>query len=171
MMPLRIELHHLIKIVMSDAAADRHAETVGDEIEGMPIVEERGIFRKNTALLRFFDIRLELHHPVLAGVNEEIVQHLQCRSEERLVEPAWLEDAGDAFDQFLDHGQRIRDERGPHAGAYNDQYLGGLKQHHDIAALHEVSAHDGYDDDAGADDCKHCEFVTGRSLSISLIGR
>ena len=77
MVYVHIQLHHLVEIEGFDAAADRHAHGVADEIANVMIFDEGGILRQDRALGRILDVCFERDQSILARLVQQVVHHLQ----------------------------------------------------------------------------------------------
>ena len=77
MVDFHVRLQHLIQIEYFHAAAHRHAHRVADKSDGMVVLHEVLVFRKQRALVRILDVRLQRHQAFLARLLQQFIHHLQ----------------------------------------------------------------------------------------------
>jgi hypothetical protein len=159
-MNFQIKIEHLIKIKGINPR-DCHAERVADEVPGMVVMEEGGVFRKDGALFGFLHIGLESHKAVFARLVEQVVHHLEGVNVGLFAELGSSENTGDSSHDFLDDVQRIRNQQCARGSTGDDEQLSRLQQHANIAVLHKVTGQDAAEHHDDADDREHYELPDG----------
>src|SRR5438477_8814006 len=107
------------------------------------VFEKVRIFLEKRALLGLFDISLELHRALLAGVVEKLVEQLQMLKIERLGIFPRQKHANCTLADGYDDEQWIGNQDGAERRPADDQQFGRLQQDKQVAVLHEVAAHHG----------------------------
>ena len=125
------------------------------------IFEDGGTFGKQGTLLRLFDVVLEGHQAVFAGLVEEFVHHLQRVDVGLLAVFGARENADDSAGDLGENVERIGDEDGADGGAADDEQFGGLEEDADIAVLHQIAGDYCAEDNHDADDGKHRSVLAG----------
>src|SRR5260370_39840781 len=116
MVDYHILLHDLIEIEMAHVAADGHPQRVADEKYGVVILQKSFVLRKDGTLGGLIDICLQLGHPALSGVAEDLIQHLQVFEVERFGEFVRPEHAPDGLHHPDYYRQGVCVEYSSHGG-------------------------------------------------------
>ena len=155
MMHVHVELHHLIDVERFDSAAGGHADGVAYEIQGMMVFQKFRIFRKYRTLVRRVAILFERHQTFFACAAEELEHHLQCLKISVFGKFCAAERASNAANNRFQDVHRIGDQDGSDGRAANNDQLGRLYQHFQIAVFHQIAGDDCAEDHHNADDYKH----------------
>src|SRR5580658_6141296 len=107
---------------------------------------------KNRALGWLVHVSLEPHKSFLARLVEEFKHHLQGLDVSLLGEFGCSKHARNAGCNFLENMERIRDQHRAHRGSSDNKEFGRLKQDFYVSVLHQVTAHDGGNDNQNAYD-------------------
>ena len=142
MVHFQIDLHHGIDFHHIHAAGNRHAQGVAQECDGMMVFQKFGVLGEDLALVRFVDIFFEFGRARFASVIVQLVNHFQVIEIESFMELATAENARNAFGDGDQYRQRIGDQYRPQCRTENNEQLGRLHEHLQIAVLHQVTAND-----------------------------
>jgi hypothetical protein len=149
-----IEVKHLVEIEGVDAG-DGHAQGVAYEIANVMVLEEGRVLGKNRALLGLFDVGFEGHEAVFAGLVEQVVHHFQGVDVGLFAKLGAAEDGADSAADSLKDIEGIRDQKGAHGGATDDEQFSRLHEDTEVAMFHEVASRHTTEDDDDADNRKH----------------
>ena len=152
---LHVQLHHLVDVEGLDAAGDHHAQRVADEVAGVVILQERGKFGEELALLRHFDVLLDGEIAFAPRLGEHAEHHAQRLEIAVLAVARGAEDGADAGGDAFEDVHRVGDEQGAERGAADDEQLRRLHQHQQVALFHKVATQYRAEDDKDSEDGKH----------------
>ena len=113
----------------------------------MVVLQELRVLGKHRALVRIFNVALQLHHSVLPGIVKQFVQHLQRFQIERLAIWTRFQDAQRAFDDLDNDGQRVGDQQCSDGRPTDDYQFGGLNQDPELTLFHQETRQHGPDHD------------------------
>ena len=101
--------------------------------------------------------------PIAPGERllEDFVQHLEQLRVRLLVVRIRFEQPEDTLDAARDDAHRIAHQEGAARGSSNDDELGPLQQHANVAVVHRVSEQDASEDDDKSDDDEHGNLDKG----------
>ena len=171
MMHVHIEFHHLVEIEGFDAAADRHAHGVADEIANVMIFQKAGYFEKIGLLAGSSMSASSATSPSLRAWFSRsyiIFSVSRYRFLVNLLPPKTArESAGDLFQNM----QRIGHQHGADGRPADDDQFGRLHQHLEVAVLHQISGSDGAEYHQNSNNCKHygLSLLYSRSMRISQV--
>ena len=148
MMNFHVEFHHLVEIEGFDAAADRHAHGVADEIDerddpsGRPDTWRRSGSLPGPSMSASSAISPSLRALFSRSYIIFRVSRYLC-----LLNLHPPKTPRESADDLLQNMQRIGDQHGADRGAADDDQFGRLHQHLEVAVLHQIAGSNGAEDD------------------------
>src|SRR5437868_6743110 len=155
MMDFHVDLHHLIEIERFDSASDGSAHRVTHKIENVMIVQELWVFRKYGALGWLLDIAFDPNQAFLSRLVQKLVHHFQGFQIAIPGEPGTLKYPNEPADDFLQDVEGVCNENCARSCSADNQQLGWLQQHADVAVLHEEATYDRPKHQQDPDDDEH----------------
>ncbi|MCY1366175.1 hypothetical protein D9M69_530560 [compost metagenome] len=138
-------VHEGLDLVRVGVAADDQAQVVAQE-HGDALVRQDGrVAAEDLALLRRLHVGLELHHALLAGLGEQLVQQRQQVHVELAVVLGRTQQERQLPDGRLDGLAVVARDECAERGAADHEQLHGLEQHAEMPAHEAVAAEDGAD--------------------------
>src|SRR5882724_11972460 len=142
MVRINVRIHESFKVMRSDTASQDNPYRVGEKMDRVMIFDEAGILRKEAALVRIFDVRFKRQLPILAGHLEQLIHDAEQLEILRLRDCSTGQHLGERGQNLYDHFDRRRNQHNAQGGTQDDDELGGLDEHPDVASLHEITAQD-----------------------------
>ena len=152
---LEIQFHDAVQIVNLYAPRDQGSHGVAKEQHRLMVGGEGRVPFEQGALVRRVQIFFQRRQAALSSGVEEVVQETQRVEIDAGSVAASLEDSQNAADDGLQDVRRITDQHGPDGRAADDQQLGGLHEHQQVALFHQVAAGYTAQNDYYAYDWKH----------------
>ena len=143
------------QLVGLDLAVDDGPEAAAEELDGLVVAGEDGVFLEDGAVLGFEHVLFQGDHAVAATEQEEFVEDLEQFLVGGAAVGRALEADQEALEDVDEHLARGHDdERAKGAAADDDQFV-WMDQGHEMAASHEEAADDGQNNDDGPNDDDH----------------
>src|SRR5262245_14408702 len=121
-------------------------------MHGLMRFDKFRVFGKDGAFARVVKIFLQSGHATLAGQREELVNHFHAFGVASFGVGIAAENAEHSFGHTNYRRERIGDEYSAYGRAENDDQFGWLNEDQHLSVFHEVTAHNGTENDHNTDD-------------------
>src|SRR5690606_18650846 len=144
---VNLVLHHTFELMRGHVAGTDDTQVIGDEIQQVFGLHDRGVTAENLARLRIIDILFDSHNTLLAGFVEDLVEQAEQVHVIGFIERGTGEQTKTALKHLFDRMHRIGNYKRADSRSTNDQNLGRLPQDCQIAAVQNVSSQNARNND------------------------